>query len=174
MRAKDGFTLAVALAQLLIELFGKRRQTMLQPGIVFRTRRNLTITFQVITLPKRERTCSYAPCQHAAVQQVRVEANQRTRQRVRRQFRRGRLNAIAVNKPVLQVLLQRSPGLFFIATSNGQAATVVKQRSGTYQRQRAFRIRPRILAMINKYHLTLPLAALFFQLPRRTRMQTIG
>lgn len=61
MRAKDGFTLAVALAQLLIELFGKRRQTMLQPGIVFRTRRNRTITFRVITLPKRERTCSYAP-----------------------------------------------------------------------------------------------------------------
>ena len=119
MRAKDGFTLAVALAQLLIELFGKRRQTMLQPGIVFRTRRNLTITFQVITLPKRERTCSHAPCQHAAVQQVRVEANQRTRQRVRRQFRRGRLNAIAVNKPVQEVLLQRSSGLFFIATGDG-------------------------------------------------------
>ena len=88
MRAKDGFTLAVALAQLLIELFGKRRQTMLQPGIVFRTRRNRTITFQFITLPKRERTCSLRPCQHAAVQQVRVEANQRTWQRVRRQFRR--------------------------------------------------------------------------------------
>ncbi len=119
MGAEDGFTLTLTLAQLLIELFGKRRQTMLQPGIVFRTRRNRAIAFQIIALPKRERTCPYAPCQHGAIKKVWVEANQRTRQRMRRQFHRRRLNAVAVNKPVQEVLFQRSPGLFFIATGDG-------------------------------------------------------
>jgi hypothetical protein len=38
---------------------------------------------------------------------------------MRRQFRRRRLNAVTVNKPVQEVLLQRSPGLFFIATGDG-------------------------------------------------------
>ncbi len=93
---------------------------------------------------------------------------------MRRQFRLRRLNAVAVNKPMLEILLQRSPGLFFIATSDGQATAVVKQRPGANQRQRTFRIRPHILAMVNKYHLTLPLVALLFQLPCRARMQAVG
>ena len=134
MSAKNGFAFSPALTKLEIQALGKRRQTVFQPRRVFGAGGNGPIDIQTVAFAQRQHSRAYPCGQHVAVQQVRIKTNQRARQRVCRQLRCRRLNAITVNKAVLDVLLQRTPGLFGIAAGNVQTATIIEQRAGANQR----------------------------------------
>ncbi len=63
---------------------------------------------------------------------------------------------------MLEIVLQHPAGLLFVAAVNLQAATVVKQRAGADQRQRAFGIGLRVKPLVDKTNVTVPGGALGF------------
>ena len=71
-------------------------------------------------------------------------------------------NTVAVDKRAGEICLQHASGLLLVAAVNFQHAAVIKQRTGTDQRQRAFGIRVSVKPSVDKADIAAPCAALLF------------
>ena len=162
MRAENGFTLAVQPAQALVELFSQRRQAVFQAGNIFRRGGDLTITFEVIALPASQSASPDATGERNAVLKVGSKPYKRTGQGMRNVRRVAGGNTVAVDKRAGEIRLQHASGLLLVAAVNFQHAAVIKQRTGTDQRQRAFGIRVGVKPSVDKTDVAAPCAALLF------------
>ena len=148
MRAENGFTLAVQPAQAVVELFSQRRQAVFQAGNIFRRGGDLTITFEVIALPASQSASPDATGERNAVLKMGSKPYERAGQWMRNVRRVAGGNTVAVDKRAGEICLQH--------------AAVIKQRTGTDQRQRAFGIRMSVKPSVDKTDIAAPCAALLF------------